>query len=84
MTQLSRTNCEEAFRLLNDFLDRRLTPDETRTIEQHLEICAWCAREFNFETSVLYGLKRKIRQIDVPTGLAARILSQLPPAEEQG
>ena len=30
MTQLSRTNCEEAFRLLNDFLDRRLTPEETQ------------------------------------------------------
>lgn len=82
MTQLSRTNCEEAFRLLNDFLDRRLTAAETRIIEEHLEICAWCAREFNFETSVLYGLKRKVRQLEVPPGLAARILSQLPPTEE--
>ena len=83
MTQLSRTNCEEAFRLLNDYLDRRLTPDETRAIEEHLEICAWCAREFNFETSVLYGLKRKVRQLDVPAGLASRILKQLPPTEDQ-
>ena len=83
MTQLSRTNCEEAFRLLNDFLDRRLTPEETRIIEEHLEICAWCAREFNFETSVLYGLKRKLRQLDAPPALLSRILSQLPPADEE-
>ncbi len=83
MTQLNRTNCEEAFRLLNDFLDRRLTPDEMRIIEEHLEICAWCAREFNFETSVLYGLKRKMRQLDAPEGLLARILSQLPPTEDK-
>ena len=82
MTRLSRTNCEEAFRRLNDYLDRRLTPEETRIIEEHLEICAWCAREFNFETSVLYGLKRKVRQLEVPPGLATRILSQLPPTEE--
>ena len=80
MSNLSRTNCEEAFRLLNDFLDRRLTPEETKIIEQHLEICAWCAREFSFETSVLHGLKRKLRQVDAPAGLLARILSQLPPA----
>lgn len=80
MTQLSRTNCEEAFRLLNDFLDRRLTADEQRTIEQHLEICAWCAREFNFEASVLFGLKRKIRQLEAPPGLLSRILSHLPGA----
>ena len=83
MTHLSRTNCEEAFRRLNDFLDRRLPPEEMRIIEEHLEICAWCAREFNFETSVLHGLKRKVRQLDVPGGLLSRILSQLPPSEER-
>ena len=83
MTQLSRTNCEEAFRRLNDFLDRRLPPEEMRIIEEHLEICAWCAREFNFETSVLHGLKRKVRQLDVPAGLLSRILSQLPRSEER-
>ncbi|HEX5574365.1 MAG TPA: zf-HC2 domain-containing protein [Gemmatimonadales bacterium] len=82
MTQLSRTNCEEAFRLLNDFLDRRLTPEEQRIIEEHLEICAWCAREFNFETSVLYGLKQKVRQIEAPPGLLVKILSQLPSADD--
>jgi anti-sigma factor (TIGR02949 family) len=83
VTQLSRTNCEEAFRLLNDFLDRRLTPEETRIIEEHLEICAWCAREFNFETSVLHGLKRQIRQLEVPAGLASKILSKLRQADEK-
>jgi anti-sigma factor (TIGR02949 family) len=83
VTQLSRTNCEEAFRRLNDFLDRRLPPEEMRIIEEHLEICAWCAREFNFETSVLHGLKRKVRQLDVPAGLLSRILSRLPPSEER-
>jgi anti-sigma factor (TIGR02949 family) len=80
---LSRTNCEEAFRLLDDFLDRRLTPEEMRTIEAHLEICAWCTREFAFETSVLHGLKRKLRQLDAPAGLLSRILSQLPPSEDR-
>ena len=84
MTQLSRTNCEEAFRKLNDYLDRRLSAEETRIIEEHLEICAWCAREFNFETSVLHGLKRTVKQIEAPPGLLSRILSQLPPTEEPG
>jgi anti-sigma factor (TIGR02949 family) len=83
VTQLSRTNCEEAFRLLDDFLDRRLTPEETKIIEEHLEICAWCAREFNYETSVLYGLKRKLRQLDAPEDLLSRILSRLPPGDDQ-
>jgi anti-sigma factor (TIGR02949 family) len=82
MTHLNRTNCEEAFRRLNDFLDHRLTPEETKVIEEHLEICAWCAREFNFETSVLHGVKRKLRQLGAPANLLSRILSQLPRSRE--
>jgi anti-sigma factor (TIGR02949 family) len=79
MSRLDRTNCEEAFRRLDDFLDRRLPPEEMRIIEEHLEICTWCAREFNFETSVLQGLKRKLRQLAAPPDLVSRILSRLPP-----
>lgn len=82
MSRLDRTNCEEAFRLLDDYLDRRLSPDEMRVIQEHLEICAWCTREFNFEASVLHGLKRKLRQIEAPPELLSRVLSQLPPPDE--
>jgi anti-sigma factor (TIGR02949 family) len=84
VSRLDRTNCEEAFRRLNDFLDRRLTPGEMRIIEEHLEVCAWCAREFNFETSVLHGVKQRLRHIDAPPDLVTRILSKLPPGSEAG
>ncbi len=82
MSRLDRTNCEEAFRRLNDFLDRRLTPDELKILEEHLEICAWCAREFNFEASVLYGVKERLRNLEAQPDLVSRILSQLPPTSE--
>ena len=82
MSQLDRTNCEEAFRRLDDFLDRRLGLDEMRIIEEHLEVCAWCTREFNFEASVLHGVKRKLRQLAAPPDLVSRILSQLPRTPE--
>lgn len=78
MTKLDRSNCEEAFRRLDDFLDRRLGPDEMRLIEEHLEVCAWCAREFNFEASVLDGLKRRLKQVDAPADLLSKILLRLP------
>jgi anti-sigma factor (TIGR02949 family) len=77
MSHLDRTNCEEAFRRLNDFLDRRLAPEEMKSIEEHLEICAWCAREFNFEASVLHGITRRVRRLDAPSDLVARILARL-------
>ena len=84
MSRLDRTNCEEAFRRLDDYLDRRLTPEELRIFEEHLEVCAWCTREFNFEASVLDGVKRKLRQLEAPPDLVTRILGRLPPSPETG
>ena len=77
MTHLSRYTCEEAFRRLDDFLDRELTPEETVLVQEHLEVCAGCAREFNFEMSVLRGVRDKLRQIDLPESLQSRILTVL-------
>ena len=77
MSHLSRYTCEEAFRRLDDYLDRELSPDETTLVQEHLEICAGCAREFNFEESLLRGVRSKLRQIELPDSLQARILSVL-------
>ena len=77
MTPLSRFTCEEAFRRLDDYLDRELSPEEMEMVREHLEICAGCASEFNFEASVLHGVREKLRQIDIPSGLEARIAALL-------
>lgn len=82
MTDVSRKTCEEAFRLLDDFLDRRLGPEETRLVEEHLRVCEACTREFTFEASVLNGVKDKLRHLAAPTDLVARILSRLPQADD--
>ena len=81
---LNRTTCEEAFRRLDDFLDRRLAHREMHLIEEHLEICAACAREFTFEASVLTGVRRKLRQLSVPPDLLARIAAQIRAAGGSG
>jgi anti-sigma factor (TIGR02949 family) len=79
---LNRNTCEEAFRRLDDFLDRRLSPEETRLVEEHLQICEACTREFSFEASVLEGVKQKLRQLETPSDLLARVLSRIQPAPE--
>ena len=77
MSHLSRYTCEEAFRRLDDYLDRELSAEETTLVQEHLEVCAGCAREFNFEESVLRGVRSKLRQMEVPKSLQSRILSVL-------
>ena len=77
MTHLNRYTCEEAFRRLDDYLDHELSEQEMVLIREHLEICAGCAREFNFESSVLKGVGEKLRHADLPDTLQARILALL-------
>ena len=77
MRALTRFTCEEAFRRLDDYLDRELSAREMELVREHLEICAGCAREFEFEASVLRGVRGKLRQLDVPADLQARILLAL-------
>ena len=77
MTHLSRYSCEEAFRRLDDYLDRELSAQEMTLVREHLEICAGCAQEFTFEDSLLRGVKDKLRQIDLPPSLQSRVLGAL-------
>jgi anti-sigma factor (TIGR02949 family) len=81
---VNRTTCEEAFRRLDDFLDRRLSHAEMHLIEEHLEICAACAREFTFEASVLTGVRQKLRQLTMPPELMARVAAQIQAAKDVG
>ncbi len=79
---MNRFTCEEAFRRIDDYLDRELGREETRLIEEHLAICASCLREFAYERSVLDGVKRKLRRVMVPRALMARIQAELADAAE--
>jgi anti-sigma factor (TIGR02949 family) len=82
--RLNRHTCEEAFRRLDDYLDRRLTADEMRQVEDHLHICDACTREFTFEASVLEGVKGRLRKLAAPPDLLGRILTQLSPPRSGG
>lgn len=84
MTHLSRFTCEEAFRRLDDYLDRELSADEMELVRLHLEICAGCAKEFNFEASTLRNVSAKMRQLDVPAGLLERTLATLSREKQSG
>ena len=82
MHRLNRKTCEDAFRRLDDYLDRQLSADEMRLVEEHLHICDACTREFAFEASVLKGVKQKLGHLSAPPDLLSRILAQLVPTQE--
>ena len=73
MSTLDRYTCEETVRRLNDYLDRELSPAEMTLVREHLETCTGCAGAFAFESSVLAELKAKLRRIDLPQSLVAKV-----------
>lgn len=79
---LDRMTCEEAFRRLDDYLDRELGPEERQLVDEHLRLCEVCTSEFIFEASVLTGVRRKLRTLSAPSDLQARIAARLQPPEE--
>lgn len=83
MTQPTRYDCQQVFEKLDDFVDRELTPEEIGSVEEHLEICAVCARVFDFEASLLAEIRSKLRRIDVPEDLMQRISQALRQSEEK-
>ena len=77
MSPLERYTCEDVFRRLDDYLDRELDEREMRLVREHLETCAVCASQDVFEGSMIRGLREKLKRIDAPKGLLAKIDAQL-------
>ncbi len=70
---IDKLTCEETFRRFDDFLDRELSADECRLVQEHLEICNICAKEFNFESSVWAEVRAKLQHTVVPSNLREKV-----------
>jgi anti-sigma factor (TIGR02949 family) len=66
-------SCSQAFARLDDWIDRELSAEELELVRRHLEICATCASEFRVEGDLLRSVRQKLRRIELPPGLEARI-----------
>jgi anti-sigma factor (TIGR02949 family) len=77
MAQIDRYTCEETFRRLDDYLDRELSAEEMRLVQEHLEVCAFCVLEFAFEANVLREVRTKLRAIPAPPGLMSKVMGAI-------
>ncbi len=68
-----RYTCEKIFRLLDRYVDRDLSGAEHDKVLQHLDACARCASEFEFEVSLVEDVRSKLSRIDAPAELLVRI-----------
>jgi anti-sigma factor (TIGR02949 family) len=62
---------------MDEYLDRELASHEAALVREHLETCAACASEYAFEENVLLTVRTKLRRVDIPAELRARIERKL-------
>ena len=77
MSEKACFDCAEAFRRLDDYMDRELNAGETELVREHLETCQMCAAEFKFEGAVLVCLREKLAHIEVPADLLEKLRAVL-------
>ena len=77
MNPVERYTCEDAFRRLDDYVDRTLSDSERARVEEHLEQCEACAREYTFENTFVREVRGKLRRIMAPRDLLERISQKL-------
>lgn len=77
MSNVDRYSCEEAFLRLDDYLDRELPADQMDCVREHLQTCAICASEVEFEQTVIDDVRGKLRRIRAPADLVTRISALL-------
>ena len=66
MTKPTHLNCKDCVDRLADFVDRGLSAEEIAAVEQHLDQCFGCSREFRFEGAVLESIKVTLRRVQAP------------------
>ena len=84
MSEPGRFSCDEVLCRLDDFVDRALGLEEIRRVEEHLAECVACAEADRFESSLIAGIRARLRRIAVPSGLRESIHLRLTTETLQG
>jgi anti-sigma factor (TIGR02949 family) len=84
MSEPGRFGCDEVLRRLDDFVDRALGVEEIRRVEDHMADCVACAEAARFESSLIAGIRARLRRIVVPAGLRESIQIRLTTETLQG
>ena len=77
MNKPTHLSCNDCVDRLGDFVDRELSAEEITAVEQHLEECFGCSREFRFEGAMLESIKVTLRRVQAPPSLMDRIRKHL-------
>jgi anti-sigma factor RsiW len=68
--------CRHAKKMISQYMDGELSPDEKKGFDSHVRSCASCKESLE-ETRALHRLFASARRFPAPYGFAARVLANL-------
>jgi anti-sigma factor (TIGR02949 family) len=77
-------SCEDALRLVHDYLDGELEPSSETRVKQHFDACERCYPHLNLESLFREAVRRASSGESAPPALKARVLELLVEAEAEG
>jgi predicted anti-sigma-YlaC factor YlaD len=74
--------CRHARKMISQYIDEELSPDEKKDFESHIQSCASCKEELE-ETRALHQLFASAKRFAAPYGFATRVLANLEEKERR-
>jgi anti-sigma factor RsiW len=68
--------CKHAKKMISQYMDDALSPDEKKDIDSHIRSCASCSEALE-ETRALHQMFDSVRRFPAPHGFATRVLADL-------
>jgi mycothiol system anti-sigma-R factor len=65
--------CEQIAALLYQYIDRELSDEEFRRVQEHLEACPPCKHVFKLEQNMLIVIGERCRKVCAPERLINRV-----------
>lgn len=83
MDDVEMIPCEEALRLVHDYLDGELDGTPERQVRKHFEACGRCYPHLRLETAYREAMRRAASGENAPPKLKARVLELLAEAGDE-
>jgi len=74
-------SCEEALRLVHEYLDGELEPVPEKKVKQHFDMCERCYPHLHLESTFREAVRRAAAGEKAPPELKARLVQLLAEAE---
>ncbi len=70
-------SCEQAGKMFYEYMDKELTPEDVKRLEEHLKQCADCSGHLDFDKTLREFVRKQSAKSELPPSLKNSIFKKL-------